>query len=135
MYYLKEKKQDILRKKKLDTDFKNSLGCAVSSVWKTVESKTLWFRKILWVSIQFNFLYESSFLSKLFLLWGKKFECLQNMSGKRYIGFWVRICKGFGPIVQLFASDQKKHTWLLNIDSNWKHDYYMIWNGNEVIKI
>ena len=28
-------------KKKLDTDFKNSLGCAVAAYEKTVESKTL----------------------------------------------------------------------------------------------
>jgi len=86
LYYLK-KKQDILRKKKLDTDFKNSLGCAVVAYEKQWSQKLYDFGK--YCEFQFNliFLYESSFLSKLFLLWGKKFECLQNMYGKRYMRF------------------------------------------------
>jgi len=38
---LKEKKSKTYYEKKIDTDFKNSLGCAVAAYEKTVESKTL----------------------------------------------------------------------------------------------
>ena len=59
MYYLKEKKQDILRKKKLDTDFKNSLGCAVVAYEKQWSQKLYDFGKYCEFAIQVIFLYES----------------------------------------------------------------------------
>ena len=58
MYYLKEKKQDILRKKKLDTDFKNSLGCAVVAYEKQWSQKLYDFGKYFEFAIQVIFLYE-----------------------------------------------------------------------------
>jgi len=50
-----EKKQDILRKKKLDTDFKNSLGCAVVAYEKQWSQKLYDFGK--YCELQFNFLF------------------------------------------------------------------------------
>lgn len=55
MYYLKEKKQDILRKKKLDTDFKNSLGCAVVAYEKQWSQKLYDFGK--YCEFQFNLIF------------------------------------------------------------------------------
>jgi len=53
-----EKKQDILRKKKLDTDFKNSLGCAVVAYEKQWSQKLYDFGK--YCELQFNLFYFSS---------------------------------------------------------------------------
>jgi len=67
---LKEKKARHTKKKKLDTDFKNSLGCAVVAYEKQWSQKLYDFGK--YCELQFNliFLHESLFLSKLFLIWG-----------------------------------------------------------------
>ena len=55
----KKKKQDILWKKKLDTDFKNSLGCAVVAYEKQWSQKLYDFGRYCEFAIQFIFLYES----------------------------------------------------------------------------
>lgn len=52
MYYLKEKKARDTKKKKLDTDFKNSLGCAVVAYEKQWSQKFYDFGK--YCELQFN---------------------------------------------------------------------------------
>ena len=133
LYYLKEKKSKTYYEKKLDTDFKNSLGCAVVAYEKQWSQKFYDFGK--YCELQFN------------LYFFMNLNSFQNYSfyGEKSLNVY-RICleKGtwdFKPeFVKALAQlcnylPQTKRIILLNIDSNWNHDYYMIWNGNEFIKI